>query len=375
MSDEVLKDYIRWRGDLPFSVVPLNELDSAVLCELCYVDLSRVLEPMSGNGITFRDAYRKIVAKDCYRLLNAIGGQQDFVEAAAGSKRFGELVVTYYSDVFDAETIQFSAMHFELSPTTSFIAFRGTDNSIIGWKEDFMMSFTHIPSQDKAVEYLKTTMVKNRDYYLGGHSKGGNLAVYASSLLDEEMKRHILQIYSFDAPGFAADVFDLKTIASMDHLLVCFTPHYGLIGNLFARDVKDKRIVLSVQNNILQHDLVSWKVKGPRFLYTSALDPRAVIIIDTFKEMMKDLTRDERKNFVSELFDAMESGGAETIDQLLKSSVLIEFLKNLSSDGSQTKEVARDFSRTALNRSKKQWEEAMEKIRRDGIHLSREKKD
>ena len=375
MSEEVLKDYIRWRGDLPFSVVPLNELDSAVLCELCYVDLSRVLEPMSGNGITFRDAYRMIVTKNCYRLLTAIGGQQDFVEAAAGSKRFGELVVTYYSDVFDSETIQFSAMHFELSPTTSFIAFRGTDNSIVGWKEDFMMIFTHIPSQHKAVEYLKTTMVKNRDYYLGGHSKGGNLAVYAASLLDEEMKRHILRIYNFDAPGFADDVFDMKKIASMDDLLVCFTPYYGLIGNLFARDVKDKRIVLSVQNNILQHDLVSWQVKGPRFLYANALDPRAVVIIDTFKEMMKDLTRDERKNFVSELFDAMESGGAETIDQLLKSSVLLEFLKTLSNAGTQTREVARDFSRTALNQSKKRWEVAVERIRREGIHLAREKKD
>ncbi len=265
MNDDVLKDYIRWRGDLSFENASFNEVDSAVLCELCYVDFSSVLEPLSSKGLSLRSAYRKLVEQNSYRLLTALGGQQDFVEAAADSKRFGNIRIVYYSDIFDKDKLQFSAMHFELDDTTSFIAFRGTDNSLIGWKEDFMMTFTHIPSQDMAVEYLRKTMRPDRNYYIGGHSKGGNLAVYAATNLDEGMKKHILRVYALDAPGFAPDVFNMDILSSLDHLLTCIGPQYGVVGNLFPREIRDSRIVASIQDTVLQHDLVSWKVNGPSF--------------------------------------------------------------------------------------------------------------
>ncbi len=358
--DEVLKDYIRWRGDLTLDAVPFNSLDSAVLCELSYVDFSQVLEQLSLRGTRLKIAYHKIVQRDCYKLLTATGGQQDFVEAAANSKRFGNIPITFYADVYHSEKIQFSAMHFELSNTTSYIAFRGTDDSIIGWKEDFMMTFTRIPSQDLAADYLRSTMTRNRDYYIGGHSKGGNLAVYAASLLSDEMKRHILRLYAFDAPGFCPDIYDLSTISSMDHKLTCIAPHYRLIGSLFSRDVQDSRIVGSAQNGLLQHDLVTWKVKGPDFFYENTPDQNSLVLSDALCSFIKDVSREERKKIVNDLFELLTSGGAERLDQLFESAVILESLKALAA--SRRPKERPLFS---LPNPMKQWNEFIDIVRRE----------
>ena len=360
MNDEVLLDYIRWRGDLTFDAVPFNDLDSAVLCELSYVDFSNVLELLNLRGTRLKIAYHKILQKNCYRLLTATGGQQDFVAAAAASNRFGNLPITFYTDVYHSEKIQFSAMHFELNNTTSYIAFRGTDDSIIGWKEDFMMTFTRIPSQDLAADYLRSTMTRSRDYYIGGHSKGGNLAVYAASQLSDEMKRHVLRVYAFDAPGFCPDIYDLSVISSMDHKLTCIAPHYRLIGSLFSRDVQDNRIVGSTQKSILQHDLVSWKVNGPSFNYETMPDQKSVAFSDALCAFIKEVSKDERKKIVNDLFDFLTSGGAERLDQLFESNVMLEALKNLSSKGR-----AKEKKLFKVPNPMKQWNDFLADLRRN----------
>ena len=150
MADCTILDYIRWRGDLSFKVSPFCLADSVVLCQLSYVDFSQVLFPNSSKGITLEKACEGITEKDCFRLLTAMGGDDAFFRAAAASKRFGQLKLTHYTDIFDKNYTQFAAIHFELDRNTSYVAFRGTDSSIIGWKEDFMMSFQSVPAQDGA---------------------------------------------------------------------------------------------------------------------------------------------------------------------------------------------------------------------------------
>ena len=123
-----LIEYIKWRGDLTFEQSPFNEVDNAVLSELVYLDLSPVLDAMEMTGPALREVYDKISETGCYRLLTTLGGNEAFVRAAAHSRRFGEIHLTYYKDVFEKERVQFAAVHFELNGCTSYIAFRGTDN-------------------------------------------------------------------------------------------------------------------------------------------------------------------------------------------------------------------------------------------------------
>ena len=233
-SPNVLIDYIHWRGDLGFDKDPLNDTDNIILCQLSYLDCLQVLPEMDPKGRLFKDVYQDITKKNCYRMLTITGGGEDFVAKAAASKRFGNLRMTNFIDEFDKAKTQFSAVHFELDDKTSYIAFRGTDNSIIGWREDFMTSFTLSHSQKMALDYVKKTMNENRQYYIGGHSKGGNHAVYAAASLDPKLQQRILRVYNNDGPGFCPEVFDIKKIDAIQEKITKIVPSYDVIGQLFS---------------------------------------------------------------------------------------------------------------------------------------------
>ncbi len=372
---EVLKDYIRWRGDLSFEQVPLNEVDSAVLCELSYVDYSNVLEPMNPIGPTFQETYQKITEKNCYRLLTAQGGQEDFIQAAAASKRFGSLSLIRSTDVLDVKSTQFSAVTFRLGPETDFIAFRGTDNSIIGWREDFTMSFSRIPAQDLAEKYLRFIMKPDRKFYIGGHSKGGNLAVYAASKLQEDLRGRILGIFALDAPGFSPDVYDMNAIQAVDHLVTSVIPTFDVIGQLFPWKQNHSILINSVQNGILQHDLVSWRVDGPQFSRAEKIDPRAELINGTLREWLNRMDKDRRKIFVTELFESLSAGGAETLEGISESSSISEVVRAMTKISPAAKEAAMDLPRSAWNTSHKMLDELVGQISRREKKQAAEKLD
>lgn len=359
-APELLIDYIHWRGDLPLDLVPFNDVDNVILCELSYLDCSEVLHQMDTNGRTLREIYQEIKKNDCFRLLTVIGGNEDFVAAAANSERFGTLRMSHYLDEFDAEKMQFAAVHFELSPQTSYIAFRGTDNSIIGWREDFMTGFTQNPGQEMALHYLNVTMRRNRDYYLGGHSKGGNHAVYAASQLTPEQQRHILRIYNNDGPEFSPDVYDIEKIDAMKDKITKIVPAYDVIGQLFSRGIPDTKIVVSSQSGFLQHDAVSWCLDGPKFKTQPNLDPAVKIINDTFRQWVENAKPEERRAFVKQLFDGLVAQGAVTLEEV-KLQDLKEVLKTMLSS-SETARMVKDLPITYLNTARKYATEAIEQF-------------
>lgn len=356
---DTLIDYINWRGDLSFRADPFNEVDNVVLSELVYLDLSKVLKPMLKNGPFVRDVYDAIEKKNCYRLLTVTGGHEDFIKAAASSNRFGKIRVTNYKDVFEADRMQFAAAHFELSDQTSYIAFRGTDNSLVGWREDFMSSFMHTPGQQMAIDYVNETMSKDRDYYIGGHSKGGNLAIYAAANLSTAMRRHILRVFDNDGPGFSTEIYNMNRISEIDPILTKIIPEYDVIGQLFRRPLKDVRIVRSSYSGLLQHDLVSWRVKGSRFLEAEALDPAAKVINDTFDEWIRNADYESRKKFVKDLFDSFQVGGAVTLDEL-KLSNMTDIIKSLIGSSEETKELIHSLQKLYFQTVTKHASQAIE---------------
>ena len=184
MTDNIF-DYINWRGDLSFRQSPFNEVDGAILAKLSYLPLERVLEQGSMEPISIADAAKKLFA-----LPNINGSfmrkeDSPLLSALAESPRFCNMGLFACMNRFDPESqTQFFAMTIRLSESELYVAFRGTDNTLVGWKEDFNMCFVcPVPAQKLAVEYLEST-VKNSvgRITVGGHSKGGNLAVYAAAL-------------------------------------------------------------------------------------------------------------------------------------------------------------------------------------------------
>lgn len=187
---ENIQSYLRWRGDVPFSHAAVNHVDALVLCKLAYFDLSRIAEVAEDQGIT--------LAK-CLSLVSDIHPKgpgdagEGFFDEAASTARFGSVIARCYVDAtpYDDDT-QFSATEYVLPDGPVFVAFRGTDDTVLGWREDFELGYRRIPAQEKAERYLRDALgraaAEGRSVIVGGHSKGANLAQYVtSSLTDSEL--------------------------------------------------------------------------------------------------------------------------------------------------------------------------------------------
>lgn len=201
-------DYISWRGDLTFEQDGFNELDALVLSRLSYLPFDGAVSSCLFDEITLEQAAMRVFATDDYEKNILWKGDVDLLKATAESKRFGKILVSgYVNEVESDVSMQFSAITFEFLKKNYFISYRGTDFSLVGWQEDFNMFFTFpLPSQKKALDYFeKAVRMLNGKFILGGHSKGGNLAVYAGAFTDENSRNHIDYIYNFDGPGFSLD--------------------------------------------------------------------------------------------------------------------------------------------------------------------------
>jgi hypothetical protein len=246
-----ISSYIRWRGDITFAEREFNLVDNLVLAQLAYVDFSAVAS--ASGSVTLADAYDIIKASGTYQTLILKDFSDDLLAEAARSVRFGNTKISNVVDECDAERqIQFAALHFALDDGSIYVAFRGTDVSFVGWREDFMMGFTLVPSQTAAVEYLKETMDVNTIYRVGGQSKGGNLAVYSSMMLESRQQERIIAVYDNDGPGLSAELIETEGYVAIYSKLIRVLPEYSVIGNLFEHKDCETVIVKSSASGITQ---------------------------------------------------------------------------------------------------------------------------
>lgn len=316
-----LQDYVTWRGDLSFAERPLTELDNLVLCQLSYIDMSSVFP--SGEIISLRDVIAALLDRGEITTLVADGVEKHeeytaFAKAAATSRRFGTLLLSHYEDILDStQQIQFSAVTFRISKNTSYIAFRGTDDSLVGWKEDFMLSFEKIPAQEEALSYLNRVMEPGMHYYIGGHSKGANLALYASCLLPEESLQQVLHVYLNDGPGLCPDVLDTSVISRINPIATKIVPEYDVIGKIFEMPISDNRIVKSSARGILQHGILTWELSGGQLDLVPANAPGSIWIGQVLDQWIGGVPNvEDRKTFIDDLFGAIGAGGVSTFNEL-----------------------------------------------------------
>ncbi len=316
-----LIDYLAWRGDLRFDERPLCDADSLVFSALAYLKFPDIC--LDGAPRTLRDC--------CDILLHGVGirmmtadtddSMQDVVRLAAASARFGRLLVRDYVDILEenpADPVQFSAVTFELDETTRFIAFRGTDSSIAGWKEDFMISFTRTRAQELALDYLQRHLEPGIAYYVGGHSKGANLTLYAACLLDEARQARIRHLYINDGPGLCPEVLSPELLERLDARTTVLVPEFCVIGRVFAPPITDTRIVKSTARTLAQHSIFSWAFEGGQIAYAETHDPRSLRINEILNRWMTALPADQRSRFTDEVFTALTRNGAVSLPELVE---------------------------------------------------------
>lgn len=317
-------DYLSWRGDLPISAaVPFCEVDSLILCEAAYLPFN------CGDGVTLGEAAANLLsgavcdaAKERFRTMAP--NYEKLTKVLLSSKRFQNMhLYRYRSEFNEIEQKQFSAVTFETGDGAFYIAYRGTDNTIIGWKEDFNMSFcTPVPAQMAAVQYLKETAAALMGpLRVGGHSKGGNLAVYAASFCGADIQRRLTLIHNHDGPGFSAGVLEHSGHSAVKDRIRTFVPQSSIVGMLLEHE-EEYTIVKSDGVGLLQHDPFSWQTAGDAFITVEERTMSSKFADFAIKEWLSTMDDDQRRRFADGLYEILSATGARTLRDLTQENFL-----------------------------------------------------
>lgn len=313
-----IMDYVTWRGDLTTEERPLNEVDYLILSELSYAKMDGI--------VPGTDSDETVSVSDLCRLYLEQGTEQKelvnepkfLVSLMGGTARFGNMRAGWYVSWTDqAQQTQFCAVTFFPGDGTVFVAFRGTDNTLTGWREDFNMSFlSETPGQLSAAKYLSFVCQKtDLPVVLGGHSKGGNLSVYAGAFCEERFRDKVRQIYSFDGPGFNRNITAMPEYAAVLPKVQLIIPEQSIIGILLSNKHK-RKVIRSSAKWGMQHNPYTWLVKVGSFEEADAQSPVSVFLDETLNEWIEQLDDEQRAEFVDAVFDALEASGAETFREM-----------------------------------------------------------
>ncbi len=318
-----LHDYITWRGDLPFTTVPVCEVDNLIFSLLAYVDFDGILPPPGSRRMTLREAAKEyffVRDPEITRPLGLIIPTEilSLFRRLAEAPRYRSLELFGYVNIIsEMHEMQFSALSIRLPDEGVFVAFRGTDDTIVGWREDFNLSYMdEVPSQRSAADYLNALdLPPDSDLWIGGHSKGGNLAVWGALHASDRIRRQIRRVWSNDGPGFTEGIIQSETYRSFADRISILLPDESLVGLLLEHD-EGYDIVKSTNRGLLQHDALSWEVEGDRFVRTDTLARRAKRTDTVVRDRIAAMTREEKATFVRLLFTVLESTGAKTLSDL-----------------------------------------------------------
>ena len=227
-------DYLTWRGDLSFAQDPPNEVDALVFSGLAYIRFRKKGELCTEMPVPLKEAAENFFAQTDYETRCRVQKDLELLHAAAATRRFGETEICMCRDTLIPEQeTQFAAMTFLLDDGSMFLSFRGTDNSLVGWKEDFNMTFQQtIPAQRLAQQYAREVSLEYlRPMRMGGHSKGGNLAVFAAARSSPSLQKKILEVYNNDGPGFTKYLMgDPGYIAMVPKIKISFQEKVGIVS-------------------------------------------------------------------------------------------------------------------------------------------------
>lgn len=320
-----LLDYLDWRGDLTLDQDPFNEVDNLILAEVSFVDFGGIVPPPGmGQSVPLRTAADAFFARfpegekiDMGVLVpDAI---PDMLRKMAASRRFGDMGLNCFVDWLDAERgEQFAALTVEIGDGRLYLSFRGTDDTLAGWKEDFDLSWLpEVPAQKKAAQYATQVarQYPRRRLLLGGHSKGGNLAVYAGVFCPAAVQRRIDTVWSNDGPGFRDDFADLPQHRRIGERIVSIVPKSSVVGMLLEHE-EDYTVVDSDQLGFLQHDGFSWQVMGNHFVTLRQVTKQAHLSDLELRAWVRSMSPEQRGKFVDAMFTVLTASGAATLTDL-----------------------------------------------------------
>ena len=341
-----LMDYLDRRGDLTLAQSPFNEVDNLILAELSFVDFQGIVPgPGEGEGVPLAEAAEAFFARfpegekiDMGVLVP--GAIPEMLGKMSASPRFRGMRLNCFTDHLDVgRGEQFAALAVETGDGLVYLSFRGTDDTLAGWKEDFELAcMPEVPAQKKAVRYVRDVarQYPRRRLRLGGHSKGGNLAVYAGVFCPAAVQRRVEAVWSNDGPGFHEDLLDLPEHKRIAERIYSIVPKSSVVGMLLEHE-EDYAVVDSDQLGFLQHDGFSWQVMGDRFVTLRQVTRQARLSDLALREWVHAMPVERREKFVTALFDVLSASGAVTLKDLKADSfkaagAMVKAMKDLDKE-------------------------------------------
>ena len=340
-----LFSYIDKYGVYTFDEVPFNEVDNAIMASLSYVSLYGIVSPNRYNKITIRDAGNKYFELYPYKkkLILAVKQAVKMLRAIKDTRRYSDLYL--YNYIYESgDEQQFSALTIEINPKLVYVSFEGTDHLVSGWKEDFMLTYKFpVKSQRRAIDYVnKNFFFRRKEIILGGHSKGGNLALVAGMYANFWVRDRIIKVYNNDGPGLLREQYESKYYDNVKSKLVHIVPNYSIVGLLLIHD--DNYIVVrSAKKGVLAHDLYNWVVKDKCFM-RDELDSFSEVLDQEIVLWLNKYNRDERKRFVLAMFDIFERANIDSfVDIMNNKRLILELIAESKEISEEDREMLRDF--------------------------------
>ena len=293
-------DYLDWRGDLTLAERGFNEVDNLLMAELCFLDFSGIVPADFSAPVSLPEAMQKYDAARPQETMGVLVPEQipELGHKMAASRRFSDLTLCAYVSRTDEETqTQFSALTALLPDKTAYIAFRGTDDTIVGWKEDFNLAFLPVvPAQRMAAEYLAAAAaaLPSHPLRVGGHSKGGNLAVYSAVFCGEAVQNQLMRVYNNDGPGFQEKILQTEGYRRIKPRIKTILSQNAMVGTLLWNDC-DYTVVKSTAALLGAHDGFTWETTPTSFVRCENLSPSARAFDRAMEEVLVGMSMAERR--------------------------------------------------------------------------------
>ncbi len=359
-----LFDYLSWRGDLGFDQAPFQEIDGMILARFAYAPFEYLEQPMPAGFVNVRElaasaeADETLRTGDRWRLRDG-----ELLPAMAASKRFGDLSVGFFGCKLDEVLqTQFAAITVQLSEGLYALVFRGTDNTVVGWKEDMNMSFRcPVPGQEMAVEYVRRVAEKVAGrLILCGHSKGGNLALYAGAFCGAEVQERIDAVYNYDGPGFYGDILEKDGYQSISGRVHTYVPQFSVVGMLLGHP-EGHTVVHSDNTGLMQHDVYSWEVYGPSFVCLETVTGPSQFVAGTVREWTQDMAPEQFEQFADVIYTVLTDTNFSTMHEMKENwfDTAWSFIRSVAGMDDATRDAAAEALKLLARSAGREAKEAL----------------
>lgn len=335
-----INTYIKEYGDKTFNEEKFNEIDNVILSSVVYLNFDGIV-PKNKKSISLCEAGNIFLYKYNYFDVSKLGIAQKvsykILKQIVNTKRYKDIQMYNYKYIWDTDT-QFGAVCFKVKKKFIYVAFEGTDNLLSGWKEDFQMAYEFpVPSQKLAVKYLNENIkLFDKNIIVGGHSKGGNLALVSSMYCKNRINKKIKQIYSNDGPGLKKEQIESENYSKIRDRLIHLVPNYSYVGVLLRND--KFTVIKTNRKDFMAHAVSSWQVNENEFIRENLS-----LISDSFRNsLLKWLDEhdlNQREKMISTVFKILEESGIKNLNDFFNLKNAITVIRNINNIDDETKKL------------------------------------